>query len=56
RGFFVTPSDSVALIALYAEKCIPYFFVDKATGKGGLTGLARSMPTSRALDNVAKKL
>nr|CEL65605.1 TPA: Phosphoglucomutase 2, related [Neospora caninum Liverpool] len=56
RGFFVTPSDSVALIALYAEKCLPFFFVDKATGKGGLTGLARSMPTSRALDNVAKKL
>ncbi|PFH34775.1 glucosephosphate-mutase GPM1 [Besnoitia besnoiti] len=56
RGFFVTPSDSVALISLYAEKCIPYLMVDKATGKGGLTGLARSMPTSRALDNVGKKL
>lgn len=49
KGFFVTPSDSVALIASYATKCIPYF-------KNGLSGLSRSMPTSCALDNVAKKL
>ncbi|PHJ25649.1 phosphoglucomutase parafusin related protein [Cystoisospora suis] len=56
RGFFVTPSDSVALIALHAEKVMPYFLADPSTGKGGLKGLARSMPTSRALDNVAKKL
>eukprot|EP01069_Polyplicarium_translucidae_P003026 Polyplicarium_translucidae@DN2191_c0_g1_i1.p1 len=49
RGFFVTPSDSVAVIAAYAQQCIPYF-------RGGLKGLARSMPTSMALDSVAKKL
>jgi len=47
--FFITPSDSVAMIAAHAEKCIPYF-------KGGLKGLARSMPTSAALDRVATKL
>lgn len=41
--FFVTPSDSVALIAAYAKDAIPYF------GKG-LKGVARSMPTSAALD------
>lgn len=47
--FFVTPSDSVALIAANAQQAIPYF-------KAGLKGLARSMPTSGALDSVAKKL
>lgn len=47
--FFVTPSDSVAIIAANAQECIPYF-------KNGLKGLARSMPTSSALDFVAKKL
>ncbi|BGP41986.1 Phosphoglucomutase-2 [Rhodotorula kratochvilovae] len=45
-GAFVTPSDSVAIIADWAE-CIPYF-------KSGVKGLARSMPTSTALDRVAK--
>lgn len=25
KGFFVTPSDSVAIIAANAEKAIPYF-------------------------------
>ncbi|KAK6926312.1 Alpha-D-phosphohexomutase, alpha/beta/alpha domain III, partial [Dillenia turbinata] len=48
RGFFVTPSDSVAIIAANSE-AIPYF-------KSGSKGLARSMPTSGALDRVAKKL
>lgn len=48
KGFFVSPSDSVAVIAANAG-CIPYF-------KAGLKGLARSMPTSGALDRVAKKL
>ncbi|KAL1565594.1 phosphoglucomutase (alpha-D-glucose-1,6-bisphosphate-dependent) [Salvia divinorum] len=47
--FFVTPSDSVAIIAANAEKAIPYF-------KTGPKGLARSMPTSGALDRVAEKL
>ncbi|TIB12907.1 hypothetical protein E3P92_02461 [Wallemia ichthyophaga] len=46
KGVFVTPSDSVAIIADWAH-VIPYF-------KGGLKGLARSMPTSGAIDRVAK--
>lgn len=46
---FVTPSDSVAIIADWAEKAIPYF------KKGGIKGLARSMPTSGAIDIVAKE-
>ncbi|CAI9092134.1 OLC1v1027307C1 [Oldenlandia corymbosa var. corymbosa] len=49
RGFFVTPSDSVALIAANAQDAIPYF-------GAGPKGLARSMPTSGALDRVAQKL
>uniref|UniRef100_A0A2P2LS11 phosphoglucomutase (alpha-D-glucose-1,6-bisphosphate-dependent) n=1 Tax=Rhizophora mucronata TaxID=61149 RepID=A0A2P2LS11_RHIMU len=49
KGFFVTPSDSVAIIAANAQKAIPYF-------KDGPKGLARSMPTSGALDRVAEKL
>lgn len=40
--FFVTPSDSVAVLAANAE-AIPYL-------KGKLKGVARSMPTSGALD------
>ena len=46
KGAFVTPSDSVAIIADWAH-VIPYF-------KGGIKGLARSMPTSKAIDEVAK--
>ncbi|KAI9321418.1 hypothetical protein BX666DRAFT_1874678 [Dichotomocladium elegans] len=49
KNAFVTPSDSVAVIAHYARDVIPYF------KKHGIHGLARSMPTSRALDLVAKK-
>uniref|UniRef100_A0AAX7UHD5 EF-hand domain-containing protein n=1 Tax=Astatotilapia calliptera TaxID=8154 RepID=A0AAX7UHD5_ASTCA len=49
HGFFVNPSDSVAVIAANI-KSIPYF------QKTGVKGLARSMPTSGALDNVAKTL
>ena len=45
---FVTPSDSVAIIAHWADT-IPYF------KKNGVKGLARSMPTSKALDLVAQK-
>ena len=48
NGVFVTPSDSVAIIAHWADT-IPYF------KKGGIKGLARSMPTSKALDLVAQK-
>lgn len=47
---FVTPSDSVAIIAHYAKEAIPYF------KKHGINGLARSMPTSQAIDLVAKKM
>ncbi|KAG2228032.1 hypothetical protein INT45_012056 [Circinella minor] len=49
KNAFVTPSDSVAVIAHYAREAIPYF------RKNGINGLARSMPTSRALDLVAEK-
>ena len=49
-NFFVTPSDSVAVIAANS-RFIPYF----AKG-GGVKGVARSMPTSQALDRVADKL
>lgn len=48
KGAFVNPSDSVAIIADWAERAIPYF-------KSGVKGLARSMPTSGAIDRVAKK-
>eukprot|EP01029_Cantina_marsupialis_P003871 TRINITY_DN1388_c0_g1_i2.p1 TRINITY_DN1388_c0_g1~~TRINITY_DN1388_c0_g1_i2.p1 ORF type:complete len:578 (-),score=237.98 TRINITY_DN1388_c0_g1_i2:752-2485(-) len=47
--FFVTPSDSVAVIAANAQESIPFF-------KDGLRALARSMPTSGALDEVAKDM
>ncbi|CAO3646624.1 unnamed protein product [Cunninghamella blakesleeana] len=49
KNAFVTPSDSVAIIAHYAKDAIPYF------KENGVHGLARSMPTSLALDLVAKK-
>ncbi|PWZ53659.1 Phosphoglucomutase, cytoplasmic 2 [Zea mays] len=49
KRFFVTPSDSVAIIAANAVQSIPYF-------ASGLKGVARSMPTSAALDVVAKNL
>ena len=49
KGFFVTPSDSVAVLAANAQAAIPYF-------KDGLKGVARSMPTSGALDRVAEEL
>ncbi|KAL5370120.1 phosphoglucomutase [Cryptosporidium parvum] len=49
KGFFVTPSDSVAIIASYAKEAIPYF-------SKGLAGVSRSMPTSTSLNNVAEKL
>lgn len=48
KGFFVTPSDSVAVIVAN-YKCIPYL-------QKGISGAARSMPTSGALDMVNKKL
>lgn len=50
RGFFVTPSDSLAVIAAHAH-LLPWFARD-----GGVKALARSMPTSGAVDRVAEKL
>ncbi len=49
RGFFVTPGDSVAVIARHATECIPGY-------RAGLSGVARSMPTSTALDRVARSM
>lgn len=45
RGLYVTPSDSLAVLAANAHHAPAY--------AGGLKGVARSMPTSRALDRVA---
>ncbi|CAK7210505.1 Phosphoglucomutase-2 [Sporothrix curviconia] len=47
-GAFVSPGDSLAIIAHHA-RLIPYF------RKNGVFGLARSMPTSGAVDLVAKR-
>ncbi|KAK3310326.1 uncharacterized protein B0T15DRAFT_33091 [Chaetomium strumarium] len=47
-GAFVSPGDSLAIIAHHAQ-LIPYF------KRNGVYGLARSMPTSGAVDLVAKK-
>lgn len=48
NNFFVTPSDSIAIMTANA-KLIPAY-------KNGLAGVARSMPTSCAADKVAAKL
>ena len=48
NNFFVTPSDSLAIITANAHLVPGY--------KGGLAGVARSMPTSQAPDRVAAKL
>ncbi|MGU3399309.1 alpha-D-glucose phosphate-specific phosphoglucomutase [Brucellaceae bacterium D45D] len=48
RDIFVTPSDSLALLAANAHLAPGY--------KGGIKGIARSMPTSAAADRVAEKL
>jgi len=48
--FFVSPSDSLAVIAAKANS-IPFF-----KAQGGLKAVARSMPTSGAVDRVAKDL
>jgi phosphoglucomutase len=48
RGAYVTPSDSLAILAANAHLAPAY--------SGGLAGIARSMPTSAASDRVAKKL
>lgn len=48
KGFFVTPSDSLAVIAANAH-LIPAY-------RAGIAGVARSMPTSGAVDRVAEKM
>jgi phosphoglucomutase len=48
RGMYVTPSDSLAIIAANAQLAPAY--------AAGIAGVARSMPTSCAADLVAKKL
>jgi phosphoglucomutase len=48
NNFFVTPSDSLAIVAANAKLILAY--------KQGLAGVARSMPTSGAVDRVAVKL
>ena len=48
RNIFVTPSDSLALLAANAHLAKGY--------AKGLAGIARSMPTSAAADRVAERL
>lgn len=48
KGIYVTPSDSLAVLAALATDVPAY--------KNGLAGVARSMPTSRAVDKVAEEL
>ena len=48
KGMFVTPSDSLAIIAANARLAPGY--------AEGISGIARSMPTSAAADRVAEKL
>jgi phosphoglucomutase len=48
KGIFITPSDSLAMLAANAHLAPGY--------AAGLAGIARSMPTSGAADRVAEKL
>lgn len=48
RGIFIPPSDSLAILSANAHLAPAY--------RGGLAGVARSMPTSGAVDRVANKL
>ncbi|TWD46712.1 phosphoglucomutase [Agrobacterium vitis] len=48
KGMFVTPSDSLAILAANANLAPGY--------SGGIAGIARSMPTSAAADKVAERL
>jgi phosphoglucomutase len=48
KNFFVTPSDSLAVLAANAHHAPGY--------KDGIVGVARSMPTSQAADRVAEEL
>lgn len=48
RGIFISPGDSLAMLAAHLNQLPGY--------RRGLAGVARSMPTCRALDVVAKAL
>ncbi len=48
KGIYVAPSDSLAILAANAHLAPAY--------RGGLKGIARSMPTSAAADRVAERL
>jgi len=48
RGIFVAPSDSLAMLAANAHLAPAY--------RSGIAGVARSMPTSGAVDRVARAL
>jgi phosphoglucomutase len=48
RGVFIAPSDSLAILAANAHLAPAY--------RAGIAGVARSMPTSGAVDRVASKL
>jgi phosphoglucomutase len=50
KNFFVTPSDSLAIITAHAD-VIPFF-----REQGGIKSVARSMPTSGAVDLVAQRM
>lgn len=47
-GVFISPGDSLAMLAAHLDKLPGY--------KGGISGIARSMPTCRAADVVAAHL
>ncbi|RCL00900.1 MAG: phosphoglucomutase [Candidatus Tokpelaia sp. JSC189] len=47
KGIFITPSDSLAILAANAHLIKEY--------QAGIAGVARSMPTSTAVDRVAAK-
>ncbi len=49
RNAFVSPGDSLAIIAEHASTAIPGY-------RAGLAGVARSMPTSTSVDRVAEAL
>lgn len=48
KDIYITPSDSLAILAANAHYAPAY--------KDGISGIARSMPTSMAADRVAEKL
>lgn len=48
RGIFISPGDSLAMLAAHLQQLPGY--------KSGLAGVARSMPTCRAVDKVAEAL